>query len=41
MSFEDAKAECDKPAPCPHFLSHKEANIIIDKFNSIPLKNYG
>lgn len=41
MSFEDAKTECAKPAPCHHFLSHKEANIIIDKFNSLPLENYG
>lgn len=35
-SFEHCKAECEKPGPCEHYLSHEEANKIIDKLSEIP-----
>lgn len=30
ISFEEAKAECKKPGPCPHYMTLKEAIRYLD-----------
>lgn len=35
-SFEKCKAECDKPGPCPHYITDEEVSKIAVKVNDNP-----
>lgn len=35
-SFEEAKAECEKPGSCTYYMTHEDAERIADALNDIP-----